>query len=667
LIFLRSFWGFALRASLSARNWGNMKSFGSYAETRQKLAEQCDVVEAAWTSATTASEFEQIAGGNTQDAEASASEVADLIAQARLRLRSDTIEVGIFGEVKRGKSTLINALVGKVVSSMRVTPETAIPVWVESGPGETRAIFSDGSSQVVADTHEAQEMASQRRTRSNGVQSRVRRGRHRVAEESLEVVRIIQFVDLSWLPEGLRLVDTPGLQDPSLVDSYEQRTMSELERVSAAIFMFVQPPGPASHEVQVLRNLARQGIDKVFLVVNFYSDVWNNSADKEDVLQYIQDVVVEAAVSSSAVAPKDIKLYAINAKMGLNAILNANDLDYRESGVEALRNELEDYLVNGALKAVTLAATERLQLATGIIKSTLDQREAILRDPSRLDGARRDLNEAVTRSERELEEIERRLVSEGEKLGMSLGETLSSPYEITLRAAAGASTPNELKAICEGLKNLVSGALTKAATDFERTTGKAISEAERKLLASFGAADSFAAAVGQQVNFDPGLGTLSVGGVTSRIDWSQVASTGMIAGAGAAIAGGTLAGGAGLALLASGPVGWAVGAVALGVVGLLGGTIAGLFGSMNKINDGDRRRITSDLTRMMSEARDFGKSAGSSWGGSCAEQLRSQRQRYLGDKLRELEHVTRVLQDSGTRDVALREISRTRDRLSEIV
>jgi hypothetical protein len=224
--------------------------------------------------------------------------------------------------------------------------------------------------------------------------------------------------------------------------------MSELERVSAAIFMFVQPPGPASHEVQVLRNLARQGIDKVFLVVNFYSDVWNNSADKEDVLQYIQDVVVEAAVSSSAVAPKDIKLYAINAKMGLNAILNANDLDYRESGVEALRNELEDYLVNGALKAVTLAATERLQLATGIIKSTLDQREAILRDPSRLDGARRDLNEAVTRSERELEEIERRLVSEGEKLGMSLGETLSSPYEITLRAAAGASTPNELKAIC---------------------------------------------------------------------------------------------------------------------------------------------------------------------------------------------------------------------------
>ena len=83
LSFLRSFWGFALRASLSARNWGNMKSFSSYAETRQKLAEQCDIVEAAWTSATTASEFEQIAGGNTQDAEASASEVADLIARKK--------------------------------------------------------------------------------------------------------------------------------------------------------------------------------------------------------------------------------------------------------------------------------------------------------------------------------------------------------------------------------------------------------------------------------------------------------------------------------------------------------------------------------------------------------------------------------------------------------
>jgi ribosome biogenesis GTPase A len=136
--------------------------------------------------------------------------VLDLIAQARLRLKSDTIEVGIFGEVKRGKSTLINALVGTEVSSMRVTPETAIPVWVESGERKTVAWFDDNSWEVVTDEKRANDISSQLFKNS----------------ENKDVVRLVQYVELAWLPEGLRLVDTPGLDDPSLIESYKERFIS---------------------------------------------------------------------------------------------------------------------------------------------------------------------------------------------------------------------------------------------------------------------------------------------------------------------------------------------------------------------------------------------------------------------------------------------------------
>ena len=624
-----------------------MGSFSDYKAARESLSEKCDVVENAWGAATSASEFEIIStGGQT----AVSSEVDELVSQARLRLGSDTIEVGIFGEVKRGKSTLINALVGRRVSSMRVTPETAIPVWVESGRTKTLAILADGTTKIVEDSAEAQKLASQRH--ENG--------------EGPAVVRVIQYAELSWLPEGLRLVDTPGLQDPSLSESYEARTMSELERVSAAIFMFVSPPGPASHEVQFLRKLAMHGIDKVFLVCNFYQDVWNNADDRADVMEYIQSVVMDAAIASSETAPKDIKLYAVNAKDGLAAIEAGDDAAYEASGVGPLRRDLEDFLVNGALQTVTSGARERLALASSIVGSTLDRREQILQDPSRIESAVRDLDAAVEKSSQELLSIERQLKAEGESLGGRLGDILASPYEATLVGVAGASSVAELKLVMQGLENLASGALARASTEFERSTATILHGAESNLLASFGSSESFASTVTKTVSLNPNLGVPALGTVSTRVNWSEVVSTSVLTGGGGAVVGGTLAGGAGMALLATGPVGWVIGAVAMGVVGLLGGTILGLVNSVKKVTSEERARLAADLTRMRTEARDFGKSQGVSWGDACVTQLRSQRERYLDDKTRELNHVKRVVQDTATRDVALLEIRRAREKLASL-
>jgi Dynamin family len=624
-----------------------MSAFSSYKAAREQIADKCESVEKAWEAATSASEFEIISTGGQEQVP---SEVSELVSQARLRLGSDTIEVGIFGEVKRGKSTLINALVGRRVSSMRVTPETAVPVWVESGPTKTLAFFSDGSTLAVEDSHEAQQLASQRHNQQGGP----------------EVVRVVQFAELAWLPEGLRIVDTPGLQDPSLIDSYEQRTMSELERVSAAIFMFVSPPGPASHEVQFLRKLAVHGIDKVFLVCNFYPDVWNEEDDRKSVLDYVQKVVVDAAVASSEVAPKDIRLYAVNAKLGLTAIEEADDAAYEASGVAGLRRDLEDFLTRGALQAVTAGANERLARATSIVRGTLDKREQILNDPSRIESAVRDLDSAVEKSKQELQAIERTLTSEAQNLGTRLGDILSSPYESAMQGVAGATTIPELETAMRNLGNLASGALSQASTEFERSTAAILADAENRLIASFGAAESFASAVSKEVALNPGLGVPALGSVSTRINWSEVVSSGVISGGAAAVAGGSLAGGAGLALLATGPVGWAIGAIAMGVVGLLGGSILGLINGVKRVTAQERTRVTGDLSRMMREARDFGKSQGAGWGDACVQQLRSQRDRYLGDKTRELNHVKSVVRDTASRDVALLSIRQARERLADI-
>jgi hypothetical protein len=522
---------------------------------------------------------------------------------------------------------------------MRVTPETAVPVWVENGHPRTVAIFSNGTSEEFEDSHRAQEMATQRSE----------------SGQNPRVERVIQYTELSWLPDGLRIVDTPGLQDPSLSEAYEERTLEELKRVSAAIFMFVSPPGPASHEVKMIRSLAASGIDKVFLVCNFYPDVWNNKEEREAVLEYIQKIVVDAAVASSQNAPKEIKLYAVNAKNGLIAIESGDEAAYKESGVGALRDDVEEFLNSGALKAVTAGAEERLAQARSIIESTLKKRETVLKDPSKLQNAVRDLADAVTRSENELTSLQESLRQDGEVIGSKVGQILAEPFSLSLSQVASASSISELKTAVASIDHLVAGALARASSEFENATIRSLSKAEDRLMQSFGTSDSFAGAMARTKNFDLSLGSPVTGNISTRIDWDNVAGTAAVTGLVA-----------GAALLISGPIGWIIGAAAMGIIGLFGGAAAGVMGSINKISAQDRKRISDDITRMMKDAQDYGNSTGSTWGLSAAAQLKSQRDRYLGDKKKELAHIERVVKDTASRDIALREIERARLKLATV-
>jgi hypothetical protein len=430
--------------------------------------------------------------------------------------------------------------------------------------------------------------------------------------------------------------------------------------------MFVSPPGPASHEVKMIRSLAASGIDKVFLVCNFYPDVWNNKEEREAVLEYIQKIVVDAAVASSQNAPKEIKLYAVNAKNGLIAIESGDEAAYKESGVGALRDDVEEFLNSGALKAVTAGAEERLAQARSIIESTLKKRETVLKDPSKLQNAVRDLADAVTRSENELTSLQESLRQDGEVIGSKVGQILAEPFSLSLSQVASASSISELKTAVASIDHLVAGALARASSEFENATIRSLSKAEDRLMQSFGTSDSFAGAMARTKNFDLSLGSPVTGNISTRIDWDNVAGTAAVTGLVAGGLGGALAGGAGTALLISGPIGWIIGAAAMGIIGLFGGAAAGVMGSINKISAQDRKRISDDITRMMKDAQDYGNSTGSTWGLSAAAQLKSQRDRYLGDKKKELAHIERVVKDTASRDIALREIERARLKLTTV-
>ena len=119
-------------------------------------------------------------------------EVRPLIAAAAERVSATTFDVGVFGRVSTGKSSLINALAGTSVLPVDATPATAVPLRVRRGPTGAELHFLDGSRRPLT-IDEIADYATERGNPEN------RRG-----------VRAIE-VQVPSVPEGLLFLDTPGV------------------------------------------------------------------------------------------------------------------------------------------------------------------------------------------------------------------------------------------------------------------------------------------------------------------------------------------------------------------------------------------------------------------------------------------------------------------------
>ena len=116
------------------------------------------------------------------------------IAALRDRLDAVRLRVLVTGEAKRGKSTLINALLGRAVLPTGVTPLTAVATTVRYGDDHRVEVrFSDG--------HEEKQPVS---ALPDLVTERGNPGNRR------HIAAVTVYLDAPLLAGGVELVDTPG-------------------------------------------------------------------------------------------------------------------------------------------------------------------------------------------------------------------------------------------------------------------------------------------------------------------------------------------------------------------------------------------------------------------------------------------------------------------------
>jgi small GTP-binding protein len=168
---------------------------------------------------------------------------------ARLRVAEDRFNLVVLGEFKRGKSTLINALLGRELLPTGVVPLTSVVTVIAHGPhGRLMVRFLDGREEERPRA-ELAEYVTEAANPAN------RRG--------VELARL--EVDDELLAAGLELVDTPGIG--SIHAHNTETARSFLPRVDATLYV-LDGGQPLSEPERELLLEAAQRVPHLIIVVN---------------------------------------------------------------------------------------------------------------------------------------------------------------------------------------------------------------------------------------------------------------------------------------------------------------------------------------------------------------------------------------------------------------
>ncbi len=181
--------------------------------------------------------------------ELGAEPVAEEARELAARISEGRFYVACVGQFKRGKSTLLNALVGQAVVPTGFVPVTAVPTVIRFG-GEPRARvrMRDGSWQDVALTA-LKEYVTEEFNPEN-----------KKALDGAEV-----FVPSPLLSSGMCFVDTPGLG--SVFTGNTATTQAFIPHIDAALVVVGADPPIAGEELALVEAIGRQVRDLI-LVIN---------------------------------------------------------------------------------------------------------------------------------------------------------------------------------------------------------------------------------------------------------------------------------------------------------------------------------------------------------------------------------------------------------------
>jgi GTP-binding protein EngB required for normal cell division len=299
--------------------------------------------------------------------ELGASTVEAAARETAQRLGERRFFVACLGQFKRGKSSVLNALVGRSVLPVGVPPvTTTVTILRHGSPARAAIRLSDGRT-VEADVDGLSSFVDERENPGN--------------VKGVAAVEV--FLPAPLLESGLCLVDTPGLG--SVFESNTTATRSFLPQVDAALVVLGSDPPITGEEADLLVQVADR-TRHVLIVLN--------KADRASSAEIAEAAAFAREVIATRLGRPPETLLEVSARERLETGLATRDWSALERAIDGLaRHSRTEILASSGEQAVR-------RLGDGLLREIGEREKALLRPLEATEARVGRLREAARGAER---------------------------------------------------------------------------------------------------------------------------------------------------------------------------------------------------------------------------------------------------------------------------
>jgi predicted GTPase len=308
------------------------------------------------------------------------------------RIAEGRFYVACVGQFKRGKSTLLNALLGTPILPSGITPVTAIPTVLRYGNTCGARVGSDFGTWLNVEIKQVEQFVSEEKNPQN-----------KKAVSGVEV-----FVPSPLLSEGMCLVDTPGLG--SVFAANTTATHAFIPHIDAAIVVIGADPPISGEELNLLESVSQQ-VPNLLFVLNKADRV--TESERTAAISFAQEVIQKRL---NCPIPAILEISALER------------LENRGSGRDwgALVRELEDWTRQSGrlVQDAARRSVRRLSFQLAIVLK--EERDALIRPFDESEKRLKGLRELVSQAEQSLNDLAYLLSAEQQRLSKKLSDRKQS-------------------------------------------------------------------------------------------------------------------------------------------------------------------------------------------------------------------------------------------------
>jgi GTPase SAR1 family protein len=252
--------------------------------------------------------------------------------ELREKIENNVFNLVVLGQFKRGKTSLINALLGAEILPTAVVPLTSIATILKYGETfKIKVYFKDGRVIEIEPASLTQYVTEKGNPRNEK-----------------DVQEVIITYPSSYLKDGVRLIDTPGVG--SVYEHNTDVAYQYLPKSDAALFLLSVDQPVSKAELDFLNDV-KEYSHRIFFLQNKADYV--GSEDLAESISFSRGIIEECTAS-------EVKIFPLSAKLALEGKLSGMKDLLEKSFLPEFENILNTFLMQEKGDVLLLSVTNNL-------------------------------------------------------------------------------------------------------------------------------------------------------------------------------------------------------------------------------------------------------------------------------------------------------------------